>query len=67
MHIDNNLLKYRIAKNMSVHELSRKSEVHHSTITNIENNNPQNVTLITAWLLSKALGVCPFDLFVIKK
>ncbi len=67
MHIDNNLLKYRIAKNMSVHDLSRKTGLHHTTITNIENNNPQNVTLITAWLLSKALGVCPFELFVIKR
>ena len=61
MHIDNNLLKYRIVRNMSVHELSRKTGLHHTTITNIENNNPQNVTLITAWLLSKALGVCPFE------
>lgn len=67
MRIENNLQKYRTLRNMSVLELSRKTTLHHSTITNIENNNPQNVTLITAYLLAKALEVCPFDLFVIKK
>lgn len=67
MHITNNVQKYRIEKNMTVIELSRKSGVDHSAITKIENNNPQNIALMTAYRLSKALNVDIFDLFIIKR
>lgn len=66
MHIDNRVREFRSAQNLTVRRLASRSGIRRSTISYIENHNPQNVSLAVAYCLAKALKVNIFDLFIIK-
>lgn len=56
--------QYRIGKNMTQHELARKSRLNHSYISQLENNHPKakSPTLRVIFRIARALEICPHKL-----
>lgn len=62
--LDNKVQQYRWEQNLSLKKLSLLSGVSISEISKIENKGVRDVTLLTAYRLSKALKVDVWDLFI---
>ena len=62
----NRVQEIRWHKNLTLKQLSQLSGVSISEISKIENNELRNVTLLTAYRLSKALKVDILELFIME-
>lgn len=62
--MDNNLKQIRNEKNITQQELSEKSGIARSIISELENGRSESITTKTMVALAKALGVPVKDIFI---
>jgi len=65
MRVEFYILKYRLAANMSLDDLSDRSGVSKSVISDLEKNVQKNTTLLTIHSIAKALNKKPDALYKI--
>ena len=63
----NRIGEYRFKKEISLRELSERTDISITTLTNLENNPNKDILLSNAVKISKALQVDLYELFCIKK
>ena len=63
----NRISEYRFKKEISLRELSERTGISITTLTNLENNPNKDILLSNAVKISKALQVDLYELFCIKK
>lgn len=66
MKIEYKLFELRAAAGLTITQLAERSGVSKSQINTIENGQG-NPTVLTICLLAEALGVEPWDIFIVKK
>lgn len=63
----NKVGEYRYKRNMSISELSRRTGISSTTLSNIENGHTSDILLSNAISLSRALNVDLYELFCLKR
>lgn len=66
-NMKNRIGEYRFKKEISLRELSERTGISITTLTNLENNPNKDILLSNAVKISKALQVDLYELFCIKK